>query len=235
MRKSLRTVLTTTAAALAVSAFTMTAAVASTTTIHRDSATGAAYSGNLHGDLISSVAKFESSAGNGTCNRSTLDGSINSDGTNGVLTGLAFSDTSTSTGACPNDQGGTFKITAQNLPWSGSTVTYAPVAGGADGTATLANIQVRVDATTTLGNLTCYFAGAGTNRSVSGKVFNPDNAARPVASLAQAQAQIDRARVVRTSGSLGCPSEAFLTGTYTVMGETAAGSGVFDETLYLTH
>ncbi|MBC6450179.1 hypothetical protein [Actinokineospora xionganensis] len=210
-------------------------ATAAGTTIHRDTATGAAYSGNVQGSLISATVKFESSAGNATCNRSSLTGSVNSDGSAANASNATFSDTSSTSGSCPNDQGGRTTITPTNLPWSGGNVTYAPQAGGRDGTITLNNVSAKVDSSNSLGlRISCNFVGSGANNSVTGSVHNPDNANRPVSSVAQAQASFAAVGLRLTSGSTSCPSTATLTGTYKLLGEKQAGSGTYDQTLHIT-
>lgn len=221
----------------AVASFVLIApsAIAGSTTIHRDSATGDPYSGTVQGSLISSVVQFESSAGNATCDQSSLSGSINSDGTSADIADATYSDSSASDGSCPNDQGGRTTMTATNLPWSGGNVTYAPQTGGQDGTITINNVSARVDSYDSLGiHITCYFVGSGTNDSVTGSVYNPDNPNRPFGSVAESQAQLSQVEMTLTSGDFGCPSTAMLTATYEILGETVAGSGTFDETLYLT-
>ncbi|WP_034274749.1 hypothetical protein [Haloechinothrix halophila] len=210
-------------------------AAAGSTTIHRDSATGDPYSGAVHGDLISAAVEFESSAGNATCDQSTLDGSVNSDGTDADIADASYSDSSASDGSCPNDQGGRTTITPTDLPWSGGNVTYAPETGGQDGTITINNVSAEVDSTNSWGmQITCHFVGAGANDSVTGSVYNPDNANRPVSSVDEAQAELSQVELTLTSGDLGCPSSATMTATYSILGETESGSGTFDQTLYIT-
>ncbi|MPY97616.1 MAG: hypothetical protein GEU97_06360 [Actinophytocola sp.] len=221
----------------AVASFVLIApsATAASTTIHRDSATGDPYSGNVHGSLISSVVQFESSAGNATCDQSSLSGSVNSDGTGADIADATYTDSSASDGSCPNDQGGRTAMTATNLPWSGGNVTYAPQAGGQGGTTTTNNVSAKVDSYDGWGvSITCHFVGAGANNSVTGSVYNPDNSNRPVGSVAESQAQLSQVEMTLTSGDFGCPSTATLTATYQILGETVAGSGTFDETLYIT-
>ncbi|MFD1149302.1 hypothetical protein [Saccharothrix hoggarensis] len=220
-----------------LASFTLIAptAGAAGTTIRSDSATGAAYSGNIKGTLISSTVRFASSAGNATCNRSTMTGSVRSDGTAASLSAASFSDSSATNGSCPNDQGGRTTITPATLPWSGGNVTYAPQAGGRDGTITLNNVSAKVDSSNWMGiRITCYFVGAGANNSVTGSVYNKDNANRPVTSVADAQASLSGASLRLTSGSSTCPSTATLTGAYKLLGEKQAGSGAFDQTLHIT-
>ncbi|MBB5803834.1 hypothetical protein F4560_003602 [Saccharothrix ecbatanensis] len=220
---------------LATVALIAPAASAAGTTIRSDSATGAAYSGNVRGTLISSTVRFASSAGNATCNRSTLTASVRSDGTALSVSALSFSDSSSTNGSCPNDQGGRTTIAPATLPWSGGNVTYAPVAGGRDGTITLTNVSARVDSSNWLGvRITCYFVGSGANNSITGNLYNKDNANRPVTSVADAQASLSGASLRLTSGSSPCPTTATLTGAYRLLGESAAGSGTFNRALYVT-
>ena len=91
--------------------------------------------------------------------------------------------------------------TPVNLPWTGGSAVYAPVAGGRDGTLTVANVQVRAVVRSGILNATCYFSGGGTNRSLTLDFYNPDNPNRPVTSLAEAQGKASRVRLVRASGS----------------------------------
>lgn len=234
MRTSRRLVLAASAAAAAL-AMVATSAAAATTTIHRDNAAGAPYSGKVRSTLISAESVLETSLGNTRCNRSELDATTTSDGSTVTGTGGFFRDTRTADGSCLFGSGGTATVTPVNLPWTGGSVVYGPVAGGRDGTLTIANVQVRAVVRSTLLNATCYFNGGGTNRSITIDFYNADNPNRPVTSLNQAQGKAVRVRLVRASGSgFGCPSEGFMTANYKALGETTANSGVYDETLYVT-
>ncbi|WP_447002656.1 hypothetical protein ACRAKI_23435 [Saccharothrix isguenensis] len=160
---------------------------------------------------------------------------MRSDGIALTVSALSFSDSGSTNGSCPNDQGGRTTITPTNLPWSGGNVAYAPVAGGRDGTITLNDVTARVDSSNWLGiRITCYFVGAGAGNSITGEVYNKDNANRPVASVADAQASLSGASLRLTSGSSPCPGTATLTAVYRLLGEQAAGSGTFDRALYVT-
>jgi hypothetical protein len=170
-------------------AFALTAAsTASATTIRSGSATGPAYSGSVSANLASATIKFTSTLSNVTCNQSTLGGSIAS---NGTALDISSANWKYNNGACQDSAVGTTTVSAQALPWAGGNVTYAPTAGGKDGTMKIANMSakaVRSD------GVTCWFKGGGTNNSVTMDVFNPDNANKPVAGNAIAERVPARAR-----------------------------------------
>ncbi|WP_067817135.1 hypothetical protein [Actinomadura kijaniata] len=212
------------AVALATVALVAPPASAATTTIRKGSATAAPYAGNVRASLLGN-ATVSTSLGGGSCNRSTMTGSVNSDGTGMTITQAAF--TNDPGPACPGDTG-SVTVTTQNLPWSGGSVVYdAAHTGGRDAVVTIANFRVRAVASI-LGGITCYYGG---NLVANG--YNPDNPNRPVTSVAQAQVGVNNATVARQSGgSFLCPSTATVTATYTLQGETAPGT--FNQTLYVT-
>ncbi|MBW8483508.1 hypothetical protein [Actinomadura parmotrematis] len=202
------------------------AADAATTTIRRGTATAAAYSGSVRASLLG-TASVSTSIGTGSCNQSTLTGSIQSNGT--ALSITAASITNNPGPACPGT-GGTIAVTTQNLPWTGGSVVYDSAhTGGRDAAVTIAGFKVKAVASI-LGGITCYYGG-----SLTANGYNPDNAARPNTSVAQAEVGVNGATVSKQSGSsFLCPSTATVTATYQLQGETTAGSGVFDQKLYVT-
>jgi hypothetical protein len=213
-----------TAATLAVAA----PAQAATTTIRRGTAAGAAYSGNVQA-LLLGTASVSTSIGSGSCNSSEMRGTINSDGTGLSISSAGFSWTPAPPGpACQGTT--TATITAQNLPWAGGNVTYAPVAGGRDGTIVIANFRVRA-VVNIFGGITCIYGG-----SLTANGWNPTNPTRPVPSNNEAQAGISNATVskVNSGSNFLCPGTATVTGTYQLKGEVTAGSGVFNQTLFVT-
>ncbi|MDL4818027.1 hypothetical protein [Actinomadura opuntiae] len=207
-------------AALAVLAAGVAPASAATTTIRKGSATAAPYAGNVRASLLG-TATVSTSIGSGSCSQSTMTGSINSDGT-GLSIGSA--DFSNCTGTA------SVAITAQKLPWTGGTVVYdSGHSGNRDAAVTIANFSVKA-VVDLFGGITCVFGG---NLTANG--YNPDNPNRPVTSNAQAQVGVNNATVNKQSGSsFLCPSTATVSATYQLQGETTAGSGTYDQTLYVT-
>ncbi|MEU8303873.1 hypothetical protein AB0C84_09940 [Actinomadura sp. NPDC048955] len=212
-------------AALAVLAAGVAPAYAAGTTIRKGSATAAAYSGNVQASLLG-TATVSSSLGSGSCSQSTMTGSINSDGTGLNVSSATF--TGTGGGACTGSTSAT--ITSQNLPWTGGNVTFdAAHTGGRDATVTIANFKVKA-VINLLGGVTCVFGG---NLTANG--YNGNNASRPVTSSSEAQVGVQNATVNKQSGSsFLCPSTASVTATYALRGETVAGSGTFNQSLYVT-
>ncbi|MGH3736079.1 MAG: hypothetical protein ACRDT6_10735 [Micromonosporaceae bacterium] len=212
-------------------------AMAASTTIRKGSATADPYGGNVRGSLISATAGFSGGGLSVTCNQSTIEGSVNSDGTAMTVTTVSFSDTRTSDGRCPNSAGGSTSITALNLPYTGGNVTYAPVSGGQDGTMTIAGILVKAVNSTLLGTFTCHYTGTGAGGSGTGPLYNPDNPNRPVTTVAEGQFNANGISAVKVNtaeypSSGSCPSSGTLSGAYQLQGETSPG--VFGQTLYLT-
>lgn len=213
---------TATAAVLAVAA---PPASAATTTIRAGSATAAAYSGNVQADLLG-TATVSSSLGGGTCDESTMTGSIQSDGTGLTINSASFS--GAGGGPCAGATSST--ITTENLPWTGGNVTYDPNhMGGRDATVTIANFRVRA-VVNFFGGITCIYGG-----SLTANGYNGDNANRPDTSNGEAQVGVNNATVNRQSGSnFFCPSTAQVTAIYQLRGESTPGSGTFDQSLYVT-
>jgi hypothetical protein len=201
-------------------------ASAATTTIRRGTATGAAYSGNVQASLLG-TATVSSSIGSGSCSQSTMLGTVASNGTALNIGSATF--TGAGGGACSGSVSST--ITAQNLPWSGGNVTFtsAATSGVPNASITIANFRVKA-VVNIFGGITCIFGG---NLTANG--YNPDNTSRPDAA-AEAQANVNGATVnkISSGSSFLCPSTATVTATYALKGETTAGSGVYNQTLYIT-
>ncbi|MFC4906569.1 hypothetical protein [Actinomadura gamaensis] len=214
------------AAAAALVVGSATAATAAGTGIHSGSATGPLFSGNVKGSLLG-TATVSTSLGGGSCNQSTMLGSVNSDGTNLKIASASF--TNNPGPACPGG-GGTVAVTAQNLPWTGGNVTYdASHTGGRDATVTIAGFKVRADASI-LGGITCYYGG-----SVTGNGYNANNANRPDTTVAQAQIKLSNATVNKISSGSNflCPSTATVTAAYQLQGESSPGSGSYSLQLWV--
>ncbi|MES9541119.1 MULTISPECIES: hypothetical protein [unclassified Actinomadura] len=212
-------------AALAVLAAGVAPAYAAGTTIRKGSATAAAYSGNVQASLLG-TATVSSSLGGGSCSQSTMTGAISSDGSGLNVSSATF--TGDGGGPCSGSTSST--ITAQSLPWTGGNVTYDPNhTGGRDATVTIANFKVKA-VVNIFGGITCVFGG---NLTANG--YNGDNASRPVTSSGDAQVGVQNATVNKQSGSsFLCPSTATVTATYALRGESVAGSGTYDQALYVT-
>lgn len=202
-------------ASLAAVALTAPPASAASTTVRTGNAAGPAYSGAVSADLLG-LAVVNSSLGGGTCNESNMTGSVQSDGTGLTINSASFSNNG---GNCSGTLSST--ITATNLPWSGGTAVYAPVAGGRDGTVTIANFRVRATINI-FGGINCNYGG-----NLTANAYNPDNPNRPDPA-AVAQAAVNNATVnkINSGSSFLCPSTATVTATYAL-----TGGGT---TLYLT-
>ncbi|GAA2129716.1 hypothetical protein [Actinomadura napierensis] len=188
------------AASASVLALTMAPASAAGTTIHSGSSTGPAYSGGVVATNLGNVSVV-TSLSNATCTSAIQNGTINSDGTALNVTSASFSGCTSSLGSVT--------VTAQSLPWTGGSVVYAPVAGGKDGTITVANYTVGA----TVFGLSCVYSG-----TLTGNGYNPDNPTRPDTSVAQAQAQITNGTVTKKSGSFLCPGTATVTAAFQLVG-----------------
>ncbi|WP_106398261.1 hypothetical protein [Actinocorallia populi] len=164
------------------------------------------YSGSAKATLIQNLVV--NGGGTTTCTSASLNGTIDSDGN-------PLSITSASIGGC---SGTASSITFLNMPWAGS-VTYAPVAGGRDGTVALNGFTVRA----TVFGVQCTYGG-----NVVANGFNGSNANRPVPSNGQAQVNMAGITVNKTSGIFLCPSSASI--TQGVFALTTAS----DESLYVT-
>jgi hypothetical protein len=181
-------------------ALTMAPAHAATTTIHSGSIDGPAYSGGVVATNIGDIT-VTTSLSNASCTSAVQDGTINSDGSDLTVTSATF-------GGCTSSLG-SVDVTASGLPWTGGSVVYNPVAGGADSTLTLANFTVGA----TVFGLSCVYTG-----TLVGDGYNPDNANRPDTSIAQAEAQVSDGTVNLLSGSFLCPSTATVNATYQLVG-----------------
>jgi hypothetical protein len=209
-----------------------TSAGASTTTIRRDGATGAPYSGNFRANLLSANATFSGTSGGSTltttCNFVQIDGTINSDGS-GVVTGFEIHNNTATT--CPNNAGGTTGLTVVNLP-SSFQVVYAPVTGGHDGFIMFNSVKITAVITVFGIASTCHYAG-----NLSLDVYNKDNPNRPITTAAELEIAATGTSISldtsQTNGS-SCPVTARLNFVLKARGETTAGSGVFDQVLYVT-
>jgi hypothetical protein len=211
-------------AALAVLAAGVAPAYAAGTTIRQGSATAGAYSGNVQASLLG-TATVSTSIGSGSCSESTMTGSINSDGSGLAISSASFS--GEGGGDCSGSVSST--IETQNLPWTGGDVTYdSGHANGRDASVTIRNFSVKATVNI-LGGITCEFGG---NLTASG--YNGDNASRPDTGSSDAQVGVQNAQVSKTGGSFFCPGTATVSATYALRGETSAGSGTYDQPLYVT-
>ncbi|ROO87144.1 hypothetical protein EDD29_4736 [Actinocorallia herbida] len=214
---------TTAVAALTVVAMTATAALA-TTTVRRDTSGGAAYSGNYQilnvGPMTVTASGFSAS-----CTGADLRGTLTSAGAGTLATANVTGCTSPF---------GAATVTFQGLPATG-TLTYAPVAGGRDASLTFtkaANPNFKVKAV--MGLLTCYYGFGTTVTSLTFNVFNGTNANRPIPASTQLQGAMQNASLDKLSGSsLLCPSGAVANANGEARGEVTAGSGVFNQKLYV--
>lgn len=211
-------------AALAVLAAGVAPAYAAGTTIRKGSASAAAYSGNVQASLLG-TATVSTSIGSGSCSQSTMTGAINSDGSGLTITSASFS--GDNGGPCSGSSSST--IETQNLPWTGGNVTYdAGHTGGRDATVTISNFSVKATVDI-FGGISCQYGG-----TLTANGYNGDNASRPVAGSSEAQVGVQNAQVSKTGGSFLCPGTATVSATYALKGETTAGSGTYNQSLYVT-
>jgi hypothetical protein len=187
-------------ASVAALALAMAPASAATTTIHSGSIDGPAYSGGVVATNLGNIT-VNTSLSNSTCTSVEQDGTINSDGTNLTVTAATFSGCTSSLGSVT--------VTAQGLPWTGGSVVYSPVAGGADGTLTVANFTTSA----TVFGISCTYTG-----TLTGDGYNADNPNRPDTTVAQAEAKITNGTVNLKSGSFLCPSTATVNAAYQLVG-----------------
>jgi hypothetical protein len=189
-------------ASIAALALSVAPASAATTTIHSGSIDGPVFSGAVVATNLGDIT-VTTSLSNATCSSVEQDGTINSDGTNLTVTAASFSGCTSSLGAVT--------VTPVGLPWSGGSVVYDPVSGGADGTLTVAGFST----TSTVFGITCTYGG-----TLTGNGYNPDNANRPDTSVSQSEAQITNGTVSLTGSgnSFLCPSTATVSATYQLVG-----------------
>jgi hypothetical protein len=209
-------------ASLAALALAAPAASAATTTIYAGSDP---YSGRVQASLLG-TATVSTSIGSGSCNESTLTGSIQSDGTGLTINSATFA---TDGGPCSGTVSST--ITPENFPWTGGTVVYDTAhTGGRDAAVTIANFRVRA-VVNIFGGITCIYGG---NLTANG--YNPDNPNRGDTSVAEAQVGVTNATVSKISSgsSFLCPSTATVSANYKLLGESTPGSGTYDQTLHVT-
>lgn len=216
-------------AALTSVALVTGTAAAATTTIRRGTATGTAYTGNV-GLTLLGTASVTTSAGGGTCNQSVLTGSVNSDGSALKISTATF--TNSPGPDCPGGGSVTVTVTAQGLAWSGGNVTFdSGHTNFRDATATIAGFKVKavLHNVPLFGTVTCVYGG-----NVTADAFNKDNTHRPDPT-AELQAKLNAVSIAKQTGSDGiCPSTATVTADYKILGETVAGSGTYNQTLYVT-
>ncbi|MEU5881382.1 hypothetical protein [Spirillospora sp. NPDC047279] len=220
-------------AALAATALAAVPASAATTTLHRDDAAGAPYSGDWQistvGPLNFSIA-FLGATVTANCEYAKLTGTVTGTGAGTLGTGEV--------GPCTASNGGTSPaITFENLQGVGGQVSHAPVAGGRDGTlAVTGNLNFKLEGEF-LGRVrTCYYGfRTGNSTGATFDLFNGDNAQRPVPSSNDLQGTLANIRLVKQPGSDWlCGDNGSGSGQAVARGETTAGSGVFDQRLYLT-
>ncbi|GAA2600026.1 hypothetical protein SMC26_19640 [Actinomadura fulvescens] len=220
-------------AAMAGTALAAVPASAATTTIHRDNAAGAPYAGNWQistiGPLKFSIV-FLGATITATCEDAKLNGAVTSTGTGTLANG--------SVGACTASNGQTSPaITFDNLQGVGGQVTHAPVQGGRDGIlAVTGNLNFKLEGEF-LGRVrTCYYGfRTGNSEGASFDIYNGDNPRRPVPSSNDVQGTLANITLVKLPGSDWlCGSNGTGSGQAVARGETVAGSGVFDQRLYVT-
>jgi hypothetical protein len=201
---------------------TATPALASTTI----TSGGLPYSGAIVASNIGGNVTLSGSSPLGlvtsTCTNAQLNATVLSNGTGGQLTGVTLNN---GAGPCTNNRGGTTTVTTQNLPYSGGTVTYAPVAGGRDGTLVIAspNAAVSVKAVLTLPTLgvptqTCYYGLKTTTPAITIDLWNGTNANRPVTTNSHSQGRLTGQRLDLLTGSTSnCPTSASANGKFQIV------------------
>ncbi|MGI8334469.1 hypothetical protein ACRYCC_31345 [Actinomadura scrupuli] len=229
--KHVRSIALVSAGAAVTLALVSPSASAATTTVHAGDAAGVAYAGNVRATLTSPLVST-TALGSATCDTGTVDATVQSDGSALDVSVWDFHNGSTTT--CPSSVGGEANVGAVGLPWNGGSIAYAPAAGGRDGTFTVNNFKGNGGATGWFGTINCTYRGTGPGNSITLDFYNPDNPNRPETALAQAQLKANNVRLTKDSGSFLCPGTVTYNGNFQVVGETTAGSGSYDQTLYLT-
>ncbi|MFD0689100.1 hypothetical protein [Actinomadura fibrosa] len=176
-----------------VLALTMSPASAATTSIRSGSISGTLYAGGVTMTNLRDI-RVTNSLGDTTCTSAVHSGTINPNGTNLNITSATFSGCTGGLGAVA--------MTAQNLPWSGGSVAYSPVAYGRDGTITIGNYTISM----TVSGLNCVYSGA-----LVGAVYNPGN---PLQHLAV----VINGTVTKSGGSFLCASTATVEAVYQLVG-----------------
>ncbi|POM23531.1 hypothetical protein BTM25_46850 [Actinomadura rubteroloni] len=219
-------------AACAVLGMAATAASAASTTVRQDTATGAPYSGNWQVSTVGPVTfgiTFFGQKITGTCDTANLKGTLASTG-EGALTAASIGACTTSNGLSspPTDLG--------DLPDNTGHVTYAPVAGGRDGTLTIdGDLTFTLEGDFLFAHRTCHY-GIRTNgtSTLTFDLYNRDNPNRPLPND-DAQGKTTNLTLVKLTGSDGlCPNNGTLNASAIARGETTPNSGTFDRKLYLT-
>ncbi|MFI6454710.1 hypothetical protein ACIBF6_24480 [Streptosporangium amethystogenes] len=220
------------AAAVAVTAVVLVPlpASAATATIRRGTSVAPAYSGKILATLIESVS-VTTTLGTATCNTGAIGGTVQSNGTGLNVTSFTFSNNPGP--LCPNSTGGSSTVSPVGLPWLNGTVIY-DTGGGRNGVVTLQNVKVSSVTTGWFGTISCVYKGSGAGNSIALDAYNPGNTNGPAPSLTEARARAVDFVLNKDSGSLLCPGTAKYSASFKLLGETTAGSGVFDQTLFLT-
>ncbi|MDL4775122.1 MULTISPECIES: hypothetical protein [Thermomonosporaceae] len=219
MKALVRRIGTPTLAALA--AIGLTAATASATTVHRDTAAGASYSGPYQITNIGALT-ISGSGITASCSGVDLRGDLTSSGT-GTLTSASVTGCTSSLGNAT--------VKFLNLPYTQGSLTQGNGPAGSDGKLTFSDPNLSIQATFSLG--TCTYGFGGSTTSLSFNVFNRDNAGRPN-SADDLQGQILNAGLNKTGGSVLCPGSATANGIGKARGKVTTGAATYDQKLYLT-
>ncbi|WP_157407950.1 hypothetical protein [Actinomadura atramentaria] len=187
-------------------------------TVVRDSA--GPYSGNFQFQNLSPISVQATILGQtvtASCTSATLGGTLQSSGAT-TLTSASISGCSGAT------------VEFQNLPYTAGTVAYDPQSPGHSAGLVFTDSALTVKVS--LSGTTCYYGFGSSVHQLLIDLYNPDNASRPDASVAELQGALNSVTLQKKSGSgFLCPSTGVASGFGTIKGESAPG--VFDDTLHV--
>ncbi|WP_019631112.1 hypothetical protein [Actinomadura atramentaria] len=209
---------TTTLAACAVIGLAAVPASAGTTTVRKDSATGAAYSGAYQIVNVGNLT-FSGSGISASCSSADLRGTLTSTGS-GTLDSAAVSGCSSSLG--------TPTVTFRNLPYTDGALVYGP-SGTYDALLTFTDSDLQIEAN--FAGLSCVYGFDATHTKLTFEVRNPDNAANSTGQLA---GTMNNVSLGLKSGSFLCPTGVVANGTGTAKGKVTSTSTTYTQKLYVT-
>ncbi|MFG1854252.1 hypothetical protein ACGFJT_20630 [Actinomadura geliboluensis] len=215
-------------------------------TIRRDSATGAPYSGRFRARSLTDslgavyVVHETPDPSYATCMFAQIDGHLTSDGTGTAIDGVRMGNDGNGQ-ACPNSLGGTTTISAVGIQGTG-TIYHAPDSdSGRDGFLQLDadnpqfQIEITVTAPGTLPQpITCTY-GLSAEVGANLRLFNRYNSQRPDLGTDELQTSTSYQGLTLTKTDGGdCGDELTILLDAKITGEKVAGSGVYDQSLFLT-
>ncbi|QFG22617.1 hypothetical protein [Actinomadura sp. WMMB 499] len=205
-------------AATATVGLLATSASAATTTVRRDNATGAVYSGAYQitnvGDLTFSASGFTAS-----CSGADLRGTIQSNGTGSL-------DSASATG-CTSSLGSA-TVSFLNLPYTDGQLTYGP-SGGYDGALVFTDPDLAIRAS--FGLISCTYGLDASHPDLTFNARNPDNANNVTGEF---EGVMDNASLGLKSGGFLCPTGVTANGLAQALGKVNPSNTTYTQTLYVT-